>query len=74
MANKPNPKPNSPDNLAHLPTRCVAENCSQKATRMNFCKEHFVWFKEGLVTKEGHTPSDFDKKYTAFQARRKSAA
>lgn len=64
----------SPDNVAQLPTRCVAEGCSKKSTRMNFCNEHFVWFKEGLVTKEGHKPSDFDKKYRAFQARHKSAA
>ncbi len=69
MSKKP-----SENNLTQLPTRCVAESCSQKSTRMSFCDEHFTWFKEGLVSRDGTRPSDFDKKYQAFQARRKSAA
>lgn len=71
MAKKQSPPS---DNVAHLPTRCVAEGCSQKSTRMNFCAEHFMWFKEGLVNKEGARPSDFDKKYQAYKARHKTAA
>lgn len=62
------------DNVAQLPTRCVAESCSKKASRMNFCSEHFVWFKEGLVNREGQRPPDFDKKYQAYNLRQKSAA
>jgi hypothetical protein len=70
MARKPTPS----ENVAQMPTRCCAEGCSQKAARMNFCSEHFVWFKEGLVNREGQRPSDFDKKYQAFAARHKKAA
>lgn len=71
MAKKPT---QNSDNVAQLPTRCVAEGCSHKSARMNFCNEHFTWFKEGLVTKEGQRPSDFDKKHQAYMARQKSAA
>lgn len=62
------------DNVAQLPTRCAAESCSQKTSRMNFCDEHFLWFKEGLINKEGKRPTDFDKKFMAFRARQKTAA
>jgi hypothetical protein len=40
---------------------------------MNFCKEHYDWFKFGLITKEGKRPTDFDKKYTAYMKHHKAA-
>jgi len=73
MAKKESQSP-KPDNVSQLPTRCVAEGCSKKSSRLSFCPEHFQWFKEGLINKEGSRPSDFDKKYQAFQSRHKSAA
>jgi hypothetical protein len=36
---------------------------------MNFCPEHYAWFKEGLVSKTGQKPTDFDKKWHDFQLR-----
>jgi hypothetical protein len=46
--------------------QCKAEKCSKKEEKMGFCKEHFTWFKEGLISRDGKRPSDFDKKYQAF--------
>lgn len=51
---------------------CPVESCKKPMKRMNFCDEHFSWFKEGLVNKRGDKPSDFDKKYQAYM--RKKAA
>lgn len=48
-------------------SKCRAEGCSKKSERMDFCSEHYEWFKFGLVTKEGKRPTDFDKKYQAFK-------
>ena len=50
--------------------RCIAQGCSKKAELMTFCKEHYEWFKFGLITKKGERPSDFDKKYMAFKKRK----
>lgn len=58
----------------NLPVRCKAESCNEKITRMDFCNEHFNWFKEGLITKEGERPKDFDKKYNAYINRDKNAS
>ncbi len=51
---------------------CVAEGCKSKSARANYCAEHFVWFKEGLINREGQRVPDFDKKFQAF-SRRKAA-
>ncbi len=61
-------------NVIPMNTNCCVEKCNKKQERMNFCAEHFIWFKEGLVNKAGKRPSDFDKKYQAFLAKQKSAA
>lgn len=53
--------------------QCLAEKCSKKVDKMGFCKEHYGWFKEGLLTREGQRPPDFDKKYQGFLHRKKSA-
>jgi hypothetical protein len=50
--------------------QCRSEKCSKKEEKMGFCKEHYGWFKEGLITKDGKRPSDFDKKYQAFLHRK----
>ena len=52
---------------------CVVDKCGKKADRMNFCTEHYTWFKEGLINKKGERPSDFDKKYQDYLARKKAA-
>lgn len=54
--------------------KCSCEGCNKKADHYNFCTEHYDWFKFGLITKEGKRPTDFDKKYQAFQAHRKHKA
>lgn len=55
-------------------TLCPVEKCGKRATRSEFCDEHFVWFKEGLIARDGSKPKDFDKKYQAFLLRQKKAA
>ena len=55
-------------------TACCVEKCASKGAKMNFCSEHYMWFKEGLVNKKGQRPSDFDKKFQDFQVRSKKAA
>lgn len=62
-------------NVVPMPgaTTCCVEKCTKKSDKMNFCPEHYMWFKEGLVTKKGEKPTDFDKKYQAFVSRKKSA-
>ena len=47
-------------------SKCACEGCSKKSELQSFCKEHFAWFKWGLITKEGKKPVDFDKKHQAF--------
>jgi hypothetical protein len=51
---------------------CPVGGCKKPMARLNFCNEHFEWFKEGLVNKRGERPSDFDKKHQAYM--RKKAA
>ncbi len=52
--------------------KCVAEGCKSKPDKANFCKEHYTWFKEGLLTLEGKKAKDFDKKYHAWMRRKAS--
>jgi hypothetical protein len=54
-------------------SRCTCEGCNKKADLMNFCQEHYDWFKFGLITKEGKKPTDFDKKYQAWVKHHKAA-
>ncbi len=78
MADKKNPdniNKQVPNNVVPLsPQKCTADDCKKKPTRAGFCDEHYEWFKEGLITKEGHRPSDFDKKYQAFMRRKQPKA
>ena len=53
---------------------CLADTCKKKSEKAGFCMEHFDWFKEGLITKEGRKPSDFEKKFFSYQQRRRPAA
>tara|TARA_B100001248_G_C27399748_1_gene469154 strand:- start:84 stop:296 length:213 start_codon:yes stop_codon:yes gene_type:complete len=50
-------------------SRCQAEDCAKKDKKAGFCEEHYVWFKEGLITKKGEKVKDFDKKWQHFMAR-----
>ena len=43
---------------------CVA--CSKKKVKAQFCEEHFLWFKEGLIDKKGHKPKDFQQKHALY--------
>jgi len=54
--------------------RCTAQGCNKKAELMTFCHEHYDWFKFGLINKHGERPSDFDKKYLAYQKHHKKAS
>lgn len=55
------------NNVVAMPSRCACEGCKKPSDLMNFCGEHYEWFKFGLITKEGKRPTDFDKKYQAFR-------
>lgn len=59
------------DNVVQLNTTstCCVEKCGKKGDRLNFCSEHYQWFKEGLVNKKGQRPLDFDKKFQAYSLR-----
>lgn len=63
----------SPNNVVSLPTNCPVEGCGKKPQRSLFCAEHFIWFKEGLISRKGEKPKDFDKKYQAFLRKNKAA-
>lgn len=64
-----NQQPQASNNVVQMPSRCPVENCGKKPQRSVFCSEHFTWFKEGLVNKEGEKPKDFDRKYQAYLRR-----
>lgn len=51
---------------AEGPVSCSAEGCKKKSERLEFCNEHFLWFKAGLLKKDGSYPKDFDKKYVQY--------
>ena len=62
------------DNVTALGSaKCCYDGCSKKSELTNFCREHYDWFKFGLITKDGKKPVDFDRKFQAYQ-RRKAAA
>lgn len=73
MSDKKNSGPNSPANNVITLSMCPVEKCGKKASRAEFCDEHFGWFKEGLVSRKGEKPKDFDKKYQAFLRHKKVA-
>ena len=47
-------------------SKCKEASCKKKSEKLEFCDEHYSWFKFGLLTKEGKRPTDFDKKFQAF--------
>ena len=74
MAKKENSESGKPQaTVGALPNTCLAESCKAKSNRLNFCNEHYDWFKQGLITKEGQRPKDFDKKYINY-IKKKAAA
>lgn len=66
-------KPAAGAPAANLPNNCIAEGCKAKSNRLNFCNEHYDWFKQGLVTKAGARPTDFDKKYVNYMKKKAAA-
>ena len=69
----PAPEKQMPGKVISLDAyKCTAEACKAKPEAAGFCKEHYVWFKEGLLTLEGKKAKDFDKKFYNWQ-KRKSA-
>lgn len=69
-------KKESANNVVGLVTACTAEGCKKKPEVAGYCEEHFVWFKEGMLTKDGKKPTDFDKKFVSFlkrQSKKKAA-
>lgn len=73
-ANQPQNAPQGGSNVVALVTRCPVDACGKKVHRSSFCEMHFDWFKQGLISRDGKKPSDFDKKYQAYMKRHKSAA
>lgn len=67
------PAPNQGAKVLALPGMCMADECKKRSEKANFCMEHFDWFKEGLITKEGRRPTDFEKKFSDYSRRKKSA-
>lgn len=67
-----------PNNVISLTSsQCKAEGCKVKATRAEFCEEHFSWYKASLINKNGQRVPDFDKKHyvwAASQPQKKKAA
>ncbi len=59
--------------VSNLPTACKADGCKKKAEKMDFCSEHYDWFKWGLITKNGQKPIDFEKKYQSYMKHKKAA-
>lgn len=53
---------------------CKSEGCKSKATRADFCEDHFIWFKAGLINKNGAKVPDFDKKHYSWAASQHSPA
>lgn len=41
---------------------CIADGCKKSTELAEFCGQHFVWFKLGLITKKGSKAKDFEKK------------
>ena len=41
---------------------CIADGCKKSTEIAEFCNQHFVWFKLGLITKRGTRAKDFEKK------------
>lgn len=66
MATKLKHQENAGGNVVAMPSRCSAEGCKTPTDKLNFCSEHYEWFKWGLITKDGKKPTDFDKKYQAY--------
>lgn len=71
-AQNQNNNQNQNQNIVSMPQKCKSEGCKQKDQRMGFCNEHFVWYKEGLITAKGQMVKDFDKKFQAFMHRKVS--
>ena len=71
----PAPEKQMPMNVVPLKAeKCVSEGCKKDPEKANFCGEHFVWFKEGLITVSGQRAKDFDKKYHAWLRRAQKAS
>lgn len=73
--NAPSPEKQAPAQVIPLQSnKCTAEGCKHKPERAGFCSEHYIWFKEGLITMDGYKAKDFDKKYHNFMNRSKKVA
>ena len=56
-----NAQNNSPNNVIALPPVVLLKTVAVKRNDAGFCEEHFMWFKEGLVRRNGEKAKDFDK-------------
>lgn len=70
---KQNAAPPVLNNVLAMPNRCSVKDCKKSPTLVNFCSEHYEWFKFGMITKNGDKPVDFDKKQQAFMKHKKAA-
>lgn len=71
---EPNPGAPTATSPTAAATHCTADGCKKKAEKMSFCSEHYDWFKFGLITREGHKPIDFQKKWESYQRLKSKAA
>jgi hypothetical protein len=70
LKNTPAPEKQIPNNVVALTSnKCTAESCKAKPARAGFCEEHYLHFKEGLITLDGYKAKDYDKKYHAWLRR-----
>lgn len=73
--NAPAPEKQAPAQVVAIgSSSCNAEGCKTKHTRAGFCDEHYMHFKEGLITMDGYKAKDYDKKYHAWMRRAQKAA
>ncbi len=59
--------------VSNIPSACKADGCKKKSDKMDFCNEHYDWFKFGLITRDGAKPIDFDKKMQSYMKHKKVA-
>jgi hypothetical protein len=60
-------------NVVAMPDMCLCQGCKKRSEKAGFCMEHFDWYKEGIITKEGRKPVDFEKKLFHFNRRKQAA-
>jgi hypothetical protein len=69
---KREPQPVQNNVIKMFSDQCSAEGCTKKSSRAGFCDEHYLWFKEGLITIQGRKAKDFERKIERFMEKQRS--